>query len=118
MTETLFGYTIEHDDGSLVITVRGEFAGSAVRQLRERIQGGGSPSVLALLSPLVPIGRLLSAPVEVRSDVEGGGQAPVIDDEALDQRITQSFAAFQQQMEQFRAALNELKGPGAPAGGA
>lgn len=112
MSETLFGYTVEEDAGALVISVRGTFAEEAVRQLRERLSSGAALPVLTLLSPLVPIGRLLSARVDIRSPGADVGNVPQVDEQALAQELDQTYADFQRQMDEFRAAVEGLKAAG------
>jgi hypothetical protein len=109
MSETLFGYTVEEDAGALIISVRGTFAEEAVRQLRERLSSGGALPVLTLLSPLVPIGRLLSARIDVRSPRGDVGAAAEVEQQALNQELEQTYADFQRQMDEFRAAVQGLK---------
>jgi hypothetical protein len=117
MAETLFGYSVEDDGGTLVISVRGLLADQAVRQMRERLERGSAP-VGALLSPLVPIGRLLSGPVELRSE-RARTASPQIDETALQQQVEQTFSAFSEPMEEFREALRQVaKEPGGGKGAA
>lgn len=113
MAETLFGYTIDEDDGTLVVTVRGVLAEDAIRQLRERVERGETWPVTALLSPVVPIGRLLSAPVRVQSEPVATKWSSV-DEEALNQQVDQTLAAFGQQIQEFTAALAALEAEQAP----
>jgi hypothetical protein len=109
MAETLFGYSIDEDDGTLVVTVRGTLAEGAIRQLRQRVESGETWPVKTLLSPLVPLGRLLSSPVQLRSEAVHAPAWTQVDEDALNQQVDQTLAAFTQQMEEFRVALAELE---------
>jgi hypothetical protein len=109
---TLFGYTVEERDGSLVITVQGQLAERALDQLREGLDAGGTLPLLRLLSPLAPIGQLLSAPVRLSGHAEPGDASPpaaIPGQEQTSQELDQTFEAFRQQVAQMRAAVDELK---------
>ncbi len=113
---TLFGYSIEENDGSLVITIRGTLAEAAIRQLRAGLESGGTLPLQSLLSPLLPIGRLLSAPIALEPAQEPEAEAATLPDTGvLSQELEQTYAAFQEQMREFRARVDELKAEQRPA---
>ena len=129
MASTLFGYSIEEDDGKLVITVHGTFAETAARQLREELSQGRGVSLIQRLSPLGPLGYLVSRGSAEKAaatgdqadlmDLEETGRA-LASDEILNQGVDQSLRAFELEMARFRAALdqakNELRDPAEDSG--
>jgi hypothetical protein len=108
---SLFGYTVEDRDGSLVITVQGQLAEQALDHLREGLSAGGKLPMMRLLSPLNPIGQLLSAPVHIRAraDVQPPSEEAVPGEGQTSQELDQTFEAFQQQLAEVRDAVGQLK---------
>jgi hypothetical protein len=116
---TLYGYEIEEDQGTLVIRISGVIAQEALRLLNERLEAGDPQSIARILSPVLPIGHLLSPLTGLREfqrqiqppespRVEAAG-APAQEEDPLSQGFDKSFAAFQEQMREFRESLEQLK---------
>lgn len=111
---TLFGYSIEEEDGKLVVTVDGLFAAEALRALRENVSQGRGYSVLSWLFPVHRLSRLMSASVGIAQtgkhyQGEQGTPSQRLDLESIfSQGIDQDLGAFEQQMQQFRTALIDM----------
>jgi hypothetical protein len=109
---TLFAYMIEEDDDKLIITVEGPFATGALRSLRASLIQGRGLSILSRLSPLGPLGRLMSATVDLTSSEEAADSNAEPPDRRLDlqrifnQGIDQNFESFDQQLREFRNLLD------------
>jgi Lon protease-like protein len=120
-TNTIFGYSIEEQEGKLVITVSGAFATEALRVLKEDFESGNTPSVSSLLSHIVPFGRLLSGRVALRqAEATGAEDETSAEAESLAQEVDQTLDTFRRQMVEFRTVLDELRvhaphAPEAPA---
>lgn len=130
-SESLFAYSVEEQDGKLVITLQGRVAEDALRGIRSDIEAGHSRAFRGLLSPLVPLRRLVSSAVRLRGRerlLEGEEAEDAAGGNLLSQEVEQGFSAFQQQLRDFRQSLDELRGEvatpaaaqvaGAPAGAA
>jgi hypothetical protein len=109
--DTLFAYTLEEQEGRLVITVQGSFAEAVLRQLRNEITTRGGLHIISRLSPIVPLGRLLSsAKVRLTEEQNEAADGDALDtDDLLNQSVDQTFGAFQQQLNEFREALDSYK---------
>src|SRR3954449_503081 len=108
---TLFGYSVDDDDGRLVITVHGRLAEEGIRRLHEQIDAGGVLPLPALLAPLRPLRGLLSASVVLGAGsaaVEGSPGAEEGDD-ILSQTVDQTLTEFRRQMEEFRTSAQALR---------
>jgi hypothetical protein len=120
MAKTFFGYTVEEDEGSLVIRIGGALAEQVLEQLRQGLETGRGLAPLSLLSPLVAVGRMLSAqPPSVAKTEEGRPPSAEEVDQLLSQELDQTLAAFRQQMQEFRSSVEEVRGqrvkPGGPS---
>jgi hypothetical protein len=119
---TLFGYSLEEQEGRLVITVHGEFATEAIRFLREEFGQGRGLSIIQRLSPLGPLKSLMS-----QSSAEEGGlmdlgeaREALTSDQILHQGIDQSLEAFNRELAKFREAMQQYEsrsGRSAPSAG-
>ena len=109
---TLFGYSLEEQDGKLVITVHGEFAEAAIRYLREEFSQGRGLSIIQRLSPLGPLKSLIpqgsSDEEEGLMDLAEAGRA-LNSDEILHQGVDQSLEAFNREMASFREAMQQYQ---------
>jgi hypothetical protein len=107
---TLFGYSLEEQDGKLVIIVNGEFAEAAIRYLRDEFSQGRGLSIVQRLSPLGPLKSLLSNPKsdedEDLMDLGEAGRA-MNSDEILNQGVDQSLEAFNRELASFREAMQQ-----------
>jgi hypothetical protein len=117
MADTLFGYSIDEKEGTLVVTLSGTLTQAAISHLRERIDSGENWPVRTLLSPVLPLGRLLSSAVPLRSQLVASDPGTHVDEEALNQQVDQTLAAFMEQMDEFRTALAELDADPTPSEG-
>jgi hypothetical protein len=115
----LFAYSVEEQEGKLVVTVGGVLAQESLRRLRAAMETGGSLSLQTLLSPLVPIGRLLSVPSRLASspsDLPASASiaAPSAHEveNLLSQEVDQSLNAFREQLAEVQEALEGLRGAG------
>lgn len=108
-SSTLFGYTLEERDDTLVITVHGTFAGTVVRYLRDELSEGRGLSLIQRLSPLGPLrGMLMRRSIEEGDDELLGldeAERGLGTDEIMNQGVDQSLDAFEQEMLRFKAAM-------------
>ena len=117
-SSTLFGYSLEEQEGKLVITVHGEFAAAAVRFLRDEFTQGRGLSIIQRLSPLGPLKSLLP---QTASEGEEGlmdlteVRRALTSDEILHQGVDQSLEAFNRELTSFRESLSHYQAGGAPA---
>ena len=109
---TLFAYTVEDQDGKLVITVGGVLAQRALQELRQGLESEGAGWLPTLLSPIKPLRRLLSAPIALRHAL-GAGPASADDpgstEDILSQGVDQTLSSFQEQVAEFRKTLESLR---------
>ncbi len=116
-SEILFEYQVAQEDGAIVIRVGGSLISDDVGRLSTRT-ASGAISLASLMSPLSTIGRLLSpaAGLAGRSPQIPAGPAspavPATRPDWLNQELAQSFEDFQRQVQEFRAALEEIRGGG------
>ncbi len=108
---TLFGYSLEEQEGKLVITVHGEFAAEAVRFLRKEFGQGKGLSIIQRLSPLGPLKSLMS---QSGTEEEGlmdlaEARRALTSDEILHQGVDQSLEAFNRELASFREALHQYQ---------
>jgi len=112
MPTTLFNYSIEEDENKLVITVGGTLAEEAMRSLRDTAGAGAAFGLQTLLSPLIPISKLLSASVGLAGEQGtqdwGGGGQPGDEEDYLSQTIDQTYEAFQQQIREIQTSIESL----------
>lgn len=110
--ETLFAYQVLEADGDLVIRVGGSLVADAIGELRQQM-AAQKLGLGALLSPLSSIGRLMSPAVPVAPAQQPWQAAsptvPAARPDWLNQELAQSFTEFQDQVEQFRVALEEIR---------
>ena len=113
---TLFEYQLTDDGGTLVIRIGGAMVSGALGILRQR---GASMqvSLSSLMFPLSSIERLLSPTAgagEQLQQIPAGAspRVPVVQSDWLGQELAQSFDDFRNQVEEFRAALEEIRGGG------
>lgn len=111
---TLFGYSIEEQDGKLVITVHGDFAAAAVRFLREEFSQGRGLAIIQRLSPLGPLKSFLPQAGEEEQEEEGlmdlseAGRA-LNSNEILHQGVDQSLEAFNRELAAFRDSMRQYQ---------
>ena len=114
----LFEYQVRDDDGVLVIRLGGSLIAQSLKPLREQT-AEGQTSLAALMSPLAFIGHLLSPTVDLPDQagsssqvgIRGASQGvAVASTDWLGQELAQTFEDFQGQIQEFRAALEEIKG--------
>ena len=102
----LFGYSVDEEEGKLIITIDGALAESGIRQLRESSQVGRAGEMLAELLPLRSLYKLMST--------EQGGEAQSLTlEQLLGQNIDQGLGSFEQQLAELRESIGGLtKGKG------
>jgi len=107
---TLFAYSVEDDDGKLVIKVGGAFAEKALRNLNQGLTSGTNVPIAAFLSPLRPLRRLFSAQVALQERKAFVSESPTQEEaeESLNQSVDQTLAGFKEQMAEFRKSLEEF----------
>ena len=103
--ETLFGFSIEDDEGKLVITVDGALAEGLTKQLREETAAGRGGQLLSRLLPLGSFHKLLTFSTSQESSEEA---LPL--EKILGQNMDQTFASFEQQIADLKSALVETAG--------
>jgi hypothetical protein len=121
---TLFEYQITDDGGALIIRVGGAMISGALGQFRQ--QGAAAQiSLSSLMSPLSSIERLFSPAAAAGGQfqqvpVSASPSVPAAHSDWLSQELAQSFEDFQNQIAEFRAALEEIRtgGEGDGAGSA
>src|SRR5437667_4231104 len=101
--ETLFGLTIEDDDGNLVFTVNGVLAQGLRKQIRNESEVGRGGELLAKLMPFGSFYKLLTftPPIESGSD-------ELSIEQMLGQNIDQTFASFETQIAELKSSLTEI----------
>jgi hypothetical protein len=114
---TLFGYSLEEQEGKLVITVHGEFAAAAVRFLRDEFTQGRGLSIIQRLSPLGPLKSLLPQTESEGEDLLDLAEVrrALTSDEILHQGVDQSLEAFNRELTTFRESLSQYQARGGPA---
>jgi hypothetical protein len=111
--ETLFGFSIDDDEGKLIISVYGAMAQALTKQLREEAQGGRGGQLLARLLPLGSFHKLLTFSPAAEEATEDTSLSL---EQMLGQNIDQTFASFEQQIADLKSALAEPKGDGRKQG--
>ncbi len=106
---TLFGYSIDDDNGKLVVTVNGDFAEEILRNLREQAKAGRG-YLLSRLLPIKSLGRLLSRRVDLITPGEGGNEEDLDMNQIFSQGIDEGFGSFDAQMKKFRESLKTARG--------
>jgi len=107
MKSTLFGYTVEEDEGKLVITVNGLIAEGLINQIRQESQAGRGGQLLTRLLPPGSLYKMLSfAPEPTAQNAE----EPLSIEQLLGQNIDQTFSAFEQQITDLKSSIAELGG--------
>jgi hypothetical protein len=98
----LFGYSVDEDDGKLLIAIDGLLAETAIRQIRESAQAGQGGRLLSQLLPINSLYKLMS--------VEETPQEETLTlEQLLGQNVDQSFSAFEQQLAELRDSIASLK---------
>jgi hypothetical protein len=101
---TIFGYTVETDEGKLVITLTGSMAQTLV----ERYSSDGLTQNPRLLQSLLPFGHLGSQSVYVRPHAPSR-ERPSADQldlkEIFGQGFDRSRAEFESQLEEYKSLL-------------
>jgi len=114
-TIKLFGYSIEENEGKLLITAEGLYAKSLLENLRAEVEAGRGWRVLSQLSPVGAIHRLsrnafLAQQRLAEEGVEDDAEQKGLDIEAIfKQGFAESYQGYVQQIDRFGATLNELK---------
>jgi hypothetical protein len=105
---TLFGYSVDDEDGRLVISVHGRLAEEGLRRIHDQIDAGAALPLPALLAPLRPLRGLLSASVSLG---QGGPIGPSLDDteDMLSQAVSQTLTDFRQHLDEFRTSVQQLQ---------
>lgn len=97
----LFGYSVDEEEGKLVITIDGLLAEGAIRQLRESAELGGGGRILQELLPVHSIYKLMSAQ-------EKSAEETLTLEQILGQNIDQSFSDFEEQLAELRNSVSTL----------
>jgi hypothetical protein len=100
----LFGYSVDEDEGKLVITIDGLLAEGAIRQIRESAELGGGGKILSELLPVNSVYKLMSAR-------EQAPEEALTLEQILGQNIDQSFSDFEEQLAELRNSISTLGGP-------
>jgi hypothetical protein len=108
--QTLFGFSIEDDEGKLVITVNGALAEGLTKQLRDETNAGRGGQLLARLLPLGSFHKLLSFSA---TQEESSEETSLSLEQMLGQNIDQTFASFEQQIADLKSVLAETAGESA-----
>jgi hypothetical protein len=110
-TSTLFGYSVEDNDGKLTITVEGAFAEELLRYVREGVKSGKGSLLISQLLPVRALRRLMSASVNItdsQAGTTGPGKALSIE-EIFNQGVDQDLDTFEEQLALMRASLDDNK---------
>jgi len=100
----LFGYSVDEDDGKLLITIDGVLAETAIRQIRDSAEAGKGGHLLSQLLPVKSLYKLMS--VEERPQEEA-----LTLEQILGQNVDQSFSAFEEQLTELKTSIETLKSP-------
>lgn len=113
MANRLFGYTVEEEDGKLLISIEGLLGENCIRQIRESAQGGREDSVLSQLflqvSSLCQLMAGGGKPQEKALQEEAPQEEALTLEQLLGQNVDQSFAAFEEQLSELRETIKALK---------
>jgi hypothetical protein len=99
----LFGYSVDEDDGKLVITIDGFLAEAALRHIRDSAQTGKGGELLSQLLPVQSLYKLMSTE-------EASQEEPLTLEQILGQNVDQSFASFEEQLGELKASIENLNG--------
>jgi hypothetical protein len=105
----LFGYAVDEDDGRLVITIDGTFAETAIRSIREGAEAGRGGQILSQILPIHSVYKLMSAAEEKEEELSL--------EELLGQNVDQSLAAFEEQLNELKGAIDSFNEPQSAAEG-
>jgi hypothetical protein len=108
--QTLFGFSVEDDDGKLIITLDGALAEGLTKQLREETQAGRGGLLLARMLPAGSLHKLLSFSNPEKPDENEALSL----EQMLGQNIDQTFASFEQQIADLKSVIAEAGAEGAP----
>jgi hypothetical protein len=112
---TLFGYTVEEDEGKIVITL----TGSVAETLLKKYTADGVGDNPRLLSSLVPFGLLSSRPVVLGPRAPARKAEPAAETldikEIFGQGFDRSHTEFESQLAQYRDLLGTAPPAPAPA---
>lgn len=108
-TSTLFGYSVEDQEGKLVITIEGSYAEEILRYLREGLKSGKGTFLISQLLPLNSLRRLMSASVNIAApendNSDSDEERPLTIEEIFNQRMDQNYESFEQQLARMRESL-------------
>ena len=99
----LFGYSVDEEDGRLVITVDGALAETAIRHIREGAEAGKGGQILSQILPIHSVYKLMSAAEEKGDELTL--------EELLGQNVDQSLAAFEEQLNELKGAIEGYEPP-------
>lgn len=108
----LFTYSIENTEEKLVVTIGGSLIRKSLNNLNAVLESNGSFNINVLLSPILPISRILSKSVSLtipEQNYQGEQSKQEYYSEFLNQSIDQTYEDFQQQMYQIKESIKELK---------
>lgn len=107
----LFTYSIENKDGKLVVTIGGSLIQESLNNLNAQMEKNSNLNVNALLSPILPISRILSNSMTLSAaeSYQNVSNSNANYDEFLNQSIDQTYEDFKQQMQQIKESIEELK---------
>ncbi|MBW4421891.1 MAG: hypothetical protein KME13_22175 [Myxacorys californica WJT36-NPBG1] len=100
----LFGYSVDEDDGKLLITIDGLLAETAIRQIRDNAQTGKGGQLLSQLLPISSVHKLMSVEEKPQDEV-------LTLEQILGQNVDQSFSAFEEQLADLKASISTLNSP-------
>ena len=110
MKSTLFAYSVDEDEGKLVITINGLLAEGLIKQIRLENAAGRGGEFLARLLPLGSLYKLMS------SLPEGTESAALNIEQLVGQNIDQTFSSFEKQIAELKSSLDELRRIGEEGG--
>lgn len=124
-TNKLFGYSIEENEGKLVITVDGVYAQAAIDNLRSEIGAGRGWGALSQLSPIGGLNRMarraaqqqrrigaISAMPEMPDDDEAqppDGEAELDLGTIFNQGFADTYEGFSKRLDRYGASLAQLE---------
>ena len=115
-TNKLFGYSVEEDDGKLVITIEGASTAQLTKYVKQEVEGGRGWRAMASLSPFVGLNRLsrraqvaLERPAEEKTITDTTTNLDIDIDTIFKQGFANPYAEFETHLNAYRQALAELR---------
>lgn len=114
----LFSYSIEDNDGKLVITIEGLYAKGAINHLRSELEAGRGWSALSRMTPIGSLDLLSQQAARAAFEDELAGQpggcapgaaTPLDLDVIFNQGFAENYDDFAKNLDRYAGSLVQLK---------